>query len=79
MDNNISLSKVHVTPEFSLVIKSLSLEDAGIYRCHGKEGQESKNKFNYRLERNTEIANIYIFHFNMFFKHFKRARTPNNY
>ncbi|XP_033210885.1 uncharacterized protein LOC117168978 [Belonocnema kinseyi] len=50
MDNNISFSKIHVTPKFSLVIKNLNLEDAGIYRCRGKEGLNSENKFNYRLE-----------------------------
>ncbi|XP_070162896.1 uncharacterized protein [Polyergus mexicanus] len=50
MDNNISYSRIYTTPDLSLVIKSFSIIDAGIYRCHGKEGQEKENKYNYRIE-----------------------------
>lgn len=51
MDNNISYSRVYVTPDLSLVVKNFTITDAGIYRCHGEEGQEKENKYNYRLER----------------------------
>lgn len=51
MDNNVSYSRIYTTPDLSLVIKSFSVADAGIYRCHGEEGQERENKYNYRIER----------------------------
>lgn len=51
MDNNISYNRIYTTPDLSLVIKSFSIADVGIYRCHGKEGQEKENKYNYRIER----------------------------
>lgn len=50
MDNNMSYNRIHVTPEFSLVIREFDEADAGIYRCHGADGQEAENKYNYRLE-----------------------------
>ncbi|XP_020285569.1 uncharacterized protein LOC109855564 isoform X3 [Pseudomyrmex gracilis] len=50
-NNNVSYSRVYTTPEFGLVIKNFSsVTDAGIYRCHGKDGQEEENKYNYRIE-----------------------------
>lgn len=58
MDNNISYNRIYTTPDLSLVIKSLSIVDAGIYRCHGEEGQEEENKYNYRVER--KIDNVII-------------------
>lgn len=59
MDNNSSYNRIYTTPDLSLVIKNLNNTDAGIYLCHGKEGQEVENKFNYRIERNAfiEFAN----------------------
>lgn len=51
MDNNISYSRVYTTPDLSLVMKSFTVIDAGIYRCYGKEGQEKEDKYNYRIER----------------------------
>ncbi|KZC07461.1 hypothetical protein WN55_08232 [Dufourea novaeangliae] len=50
MDNNISYNRIYTTPALSLVIKHLDVTDAGIYLCHGLEGQETENKFNYRIE-----------------------------
>ncbi|KAL6265452.1 hypothetical protein P5V15_002248 [Pogonomyrmex californicus] len=50
MDNNISYNRIYTMPDLSLVIKSFTELDTGIYRCHGKEGQEKENKFNYRIE-----------------------------
>ncbi|CAL7936717.1 unnamed protein product [Xylocopa violacea] len=50
MDNNASYNRIYSTPELSLVIKDLALTDAGVYLCHGEEGQETENKFNYRIE-----------------------------
>ncbi|XP_032673662.1 uncharacterized protein LOC116845267 [Odontomachus brunneus] len=50
MDNNVSYSRIYTTPDLSLVIKSFSAADAGIYRCHGEEGQEEEDKYNYRIE-----------------------------
>ncbi|XP_043285783.1 uncharacterized protein [Venturia canescens] len=50
MDNNISMNRVHTTPGFSLVIKNFDDSDTGIYRCHGPNGEEEENKYNYRLE-----------------------------
>ncbi|XP_029041595.1 uncharacterized protein LOC114875459 [Osmia bicornis bicornis] len=50
MDNNSSYNRVYTTLELSLVIKNLMITDAGIYLCHGEEGQEVENKFNYRIE-----------------------------
>nr|XP_031846344.1 uncharacterized protein LOC116432949 [Nomia melanderi] len=50
MDNNISYNRVYTTPDLSLVIKHLEIADAGIYLCHGEEGQEAENKYNYRIE-----------------------------
>ncbi|XP_026675099.1 uncharacterized protein LOC108631333 isoform X2 [Ceratina calcarata] len=50
MDNNASYNRIYTTPEFSLAIKDLKITDAGIYLCHGEEGQEAENKFNYRIE-----------------------------
>lgn len=53
MDNNASYNRIYTTPELSLIIKGFAATDAGIYLCHGEEGQETENKFNYRIERNT--------------------------
>ncbi|XP_018360781.1 PREDICTED: Ig-like V-type domain-containing protein FAM187A [Trachymyrmex cornetzi] len=50
MDNNISYSRIYTTPDLSLVMKSFTVIDVGIYRCHGKEGQEEEKKYNYRIE-----------------------------
>ncbi|KAK9297885.1 hypothetical protein QLX08_008548 [Tetragonisca angustula] len=50
MDNNVSFNRIYTTPDLSLVIKEIAVTDAGIYLCHGEEGQEIENKFNYRLE-----------------------------
>ncbi|XP_077278576.1 uncharacterized protein LOC143906367 [Temnothorax americanus] len=50
MDNNVSYSRVYVTPDLSLVVKNFTVTDAGVYRCHGEEGQEKENKYNYRIE-----------------------------
>ncbi|CAK9804412.1 hypothetical protein ANTQUA_LOCUS4078 [Anthophora quadrimaculata] len=50
MDNNISYNRIYTTPELSLVVKEFALADAGVYLCHGAEGQEVENKFNYRIE-----------------------------
>ena len=44
-----------MTIVYSLVIKDVNPQDAGIYRCHGTEGQEIEKKFNYRLERNNHF------------------------
>jgi len=41
-------------PDFSLVINNFSLIDVGIYRCHGKDGQEAEKKYNYRVERKVD-------------------------
>ncbi|XP_025153528.1 uncharacterized protein LOC105183146 [Harpegnathos saltator] len=50
MDNNVSYSRIYATPDLSLVIRNFSAADAGIYRCHGEEGQEKEDKYNYRIE-----------------------------
>ncbi|KAK1131364.1 hypothetical protein K0M31_017650 [Melipona bicolor] len=50
MDNNVSFNRIYTTSDLSLVIKEIAVTDAGIYLCHGEEGQEIENKFNYRLE-----------------------------
>ncbi|XP_043603621.1 uncharacterized protein LOC122576844 [Bombus pyrosoma] len=50
MDNNASFNRIYTTPDLSLVIKDIAVTDAGIYLCHGEEGQEIENKFNYRIE-----------------------------
>ncbi|KAK2587471.1 hypothetical protein KPH14_003175 [Odynerus spinipes] len=50
MDNNASYNRIYVTLDLSLVIKNIEKSDAGIYRCHGQEGQEKEHKFNYRIE-----------------------------
>jgi len=49
-------------PDLSLVMKSFTDAGAGIYRCHGKEGQEKENKYNYRLERKID-NNMLTFYF----------------
>ncbi|XP_043667124.1 uncharacterized protein LOC122628675 [Vespula pensylvanica] len=50
MDNNVSYNRIYVTLDLSLIIKDIEKTDAGIYRCHGQEGQEEEYKFNYRIE-----------------------------
>ncbi|XP_076640668.1 uncharacterized protein LOC143352224 [Halictus rubicundus] len=50
MDNNMSFNRIYTTPDLSLVIKNFEATDAAIYLCHGEEGQEAENKFNYRIE-----------------------------
>lgn len=56
MDNNASFNRIYTTPDLSLVIKDIAVTDAGIYLCHGEEGQEIENKFNYRIERNRNLT-----------------------
>ncbi|KAL2734113.1 uncharacterized protein V1478_003811 [Vespula squamosa] len=56
MDNNVSYNRIYVTLDLSLVIKNIERTDAGIYRCHGQEGQEEEYKFNYRIEQNDILA-----------------------
>lgn len=51
MENNMTNNRIHVTPEYSLVIKSFDFKDEGVYKCHGPKGQEEELKLNYRLER----------------------------
>lgn len=51
MDNNISLSRVHVTSENSLIIRIFNVNDTGIYRCLGKNESIDESFYNYRLER----------------------------
>lgn len=60
MDNNASFNRIYTTPDLSLVIKDIAVTDAGIYLCHGEEGQEIENKFNYRIERNQFSLNLPI-------------------
>lgn len=50
MDNNMSSNKIHTAPDFSLVINDFDDSDSAIYRCHGPNGEEEDNKYNYRLE-----------------------------
>ncbi|XP_076394097.1 uncharacterized protein LOC100877163 isoform X2 [Megachile rotundata] len=50
MDNNSSYNRIYTNIDLSLVIKNFTTSDAGIYLCHGVEGQEVENKFNYRIE-----------------------------
>jgi len=54
-------------PDLSLVMKSFTVADAGIYRCHGKEGQEKEDKYNYRLERKIDnnMAVDILFYYNI--------------
>lgn len=65
MDSNVSYSRIYTTPDLSLVMKSFTVADAGIYRCHGKEGQEKEDKYNYRIERkiNNNVAIDITFYF----------------
>lgn len=48
----MSLNRIHVTPQLNLIIKNFNYNDSGIYRCHGKQGEEIDEKFNYKLEGN---------------------------
>lgn len=64
MDNNVSYNRIYVTLDLSLVIKNIGRADAGIYRCHGQEGQEKEYKFNYRIERNIVYIHNSIPSFN---------------
>ncbi|XP_053972635.1 uncharacterized protein LOC128873245 [Hylaeus volcanicus] len=58
MDNNMSYNRIYTTPQLSLVIKNLEIADAGIYLCHGEEGQEAENKFNYRIEPSFKESSV---------------------
>lgn len=60
MDNNMTLNRIHVSPQLTLIIKDFSLNDSGIYRCHGKQKEEMDQKFNYRLEGNYYIKKLRI-------------------
>ncbi|OXU23135.1 hypothetical protein TSAR_001995 [Trichomalopsis sarcophagae] len=51
MDNNVTQIRVHMTAEYSLIIRTLLEEDIGIYRCIGdKDRENNRSLFNYRLE-----------------------------
>lgn len=67
MDNNVSYRKIYTTPDYSLVIKTFLTADAGIYRCHGEEGQEKEDKYNYRIERSILLYCIKNFNFCILF------------
>lgn len=56
MDNNITQIRVHMTADYSLIIRAFSEKDVGIYRCLGDKEEESP--FNYRLERNFFKINL---------------------
>lgn len=51
MNGNSSYNRIHVTPKYSLSIKSFEEADAGIYRCHGTNNEGADHRHNYRLER----------------------------
>lgn len=53
MSNNVSRNKIHLNPSFDLLIRDFNPTNAGIYKCHGAQNENSENKFNYRLERNV--------------------------
>lgn len=53
MNSNVSLNRVYRNTNMTLVIKTVLLSDAGIYRCHGIDGEEYDKKYNYRIERES--------------------------
>ncbi|XP_034946748.1 uncharacterized protein rtv [Chelonus insularis] len=50
MNNNNLENKIYLNPDFDLIIKDFDIKDAGIYKCHGKLGEDSEKRYNYRLE-----------------------------
>ncbi|KAJ8679312.1 hypothetical protein QAD02_015099 [Eretmocerus hayati] len=50
MDNDPNLSRVRLTPDSSLLVRNLRLEDAALYSCRAAEGQHVDHNFSYRLE-----------------------------
>ncbi|XP_067009489.1 uncharacterized protein [Anabrus simplex] len=58
MGTNISLNRVHVQPDHTLVIQNITKNDTAIYFCHGIFGQEMQFKYNYLIDpvMNTSVS-----------------------
>lgn len=55
MDSNISLNRVSVSMDHSLIIKNIVINDAGIYYCLGKDiSEDSENFIRYFLDGKTD-------------------------
>lgn len=50
METNITMNKIHVNIEHTLIITNVSASDCGLYFCMGLEGQESEKKYNYLID-----------------------------
>ncbi|KAJ9582441.1 hypothetical protein L9F63_003239 [Diploptera punctata] len=50
MEGDLQLNRVYVTPDHTLVVNNISLNDAGIYFCHGSLGEDAAFQYNYLLD-----------------------------
>lgn len=51
MKNNLTLNRIRVTMEYSLIFNPFRNKDNGIYRCYKLSNSTIDNRYSYRLER----------------------------
>ncbi|XP_058804414.1 uncharacterized protein LOC131671757 [Phymastichus coffea] len=73
MDNNVSLSRVHVTSENALIFRIFHENDTGIYRCLGKNETQEKGLHNYRIELTVKSNNSDVKGDLAAYEHFKKT------
>lgn len=58
METNLTINKIHVNVEHTLIIHNVSDKDRGLYFCIGLEGQETEKKYNYLIDSKLLIVKI---------------------
>ena len=50
MQADLELNRVHVTPDHTLTIHNVTLDDAAVYFCHGARGEDMSLRYNYMVD-----------------------------
>lgn len=56
MENNLTLNRIHINPEHSLIIHNFTSNDTGLYYCKGLEDQDQENKYNFLTDCKFSFA-----------------------
>lgn len=58
METNVTINKIHVNIDHTLVINNIDEKDCGLYFCIGLEGQEAEKKYNYLIDSRYQSSCI---------------------